>query len=266
MKFEVRTEYFNGPLDALLELIEQKQIEVTRVSLATVTGDFIEYVKRLETTEGVEPSILADFIVVAARMLLIKSKTLLPTLELTEEEEAEIMDLEERLKLYREFKHAGEYMKKLWEKNKTIYAREFMAALNEPDSTGKVKQFFYPPQKVGVNEMVKSLESLFSIIKDLIPEERTVKQNVVTLQQKIGELTTRLQQAVQFTIKGLAKKSEKQEVIVLFLAVLHMLANKLADVEQGERFGDIIVKKATAEAVTVSESPEGVPRSDAFDA
>ena len=103
--YEVKIEQFNGPLDKLLQLIEERKMEVTMVNLAAVTADFIKYVAGLG--EKAEPMILADFVAVAARLLLIKSKVILPTLELTQEEEADIHDLEYRLKVYREFKVAG---------------------------------------------------------------------------------------------------------------------------------------------------------------
>src|SRR3989344_8157637 len=100
--FEVKSEAFNGPMAKLLELIEEKQLEITRVNLATVTADFIKYIESLG--EAVMPDILSDFIVVASRLLLIKSKVLLPNLELTQDEEGDILDLEHRLRIYREYK------------------------------------------------------------------------------------------------------------------------------------------------------------------
>lgn len=235
--FEIRQEHYSGPLDKLLELIDQKQIEITRLSLADVTADFIRYVSNLEKERGVEPAILADFVVIAARMLLLKSKVLLPSLELTEEEEGEILDLEERLKLYREFKGAAALVSAIWEKNTPMFSRQFFFSLGE-------QTFFYPPKSLAASDMAKSLEKLFAVIKDLIPETRKVKGNIITLQEKIAELTKRLQQAAQFTMRGSVKKAEKEEIVVLFLAVLHMLASRIAEVEQGEHFGDIIVKKA----------------------
>src|SRR5262245_24863161 len=105
--YEVRLEQYSGPLDKLLELIEEKKLEPTQVSLAAVTADFISYVEKLEQEKDVDPGVLADFVVVAARLLVIKSKVLLPGLELTEEEKVDIADLENRLKIYQEFKLAS---------------------------------------------------------------------------------------------------------------------------------------------------------------
>ena len=84
MNYELKTEQFSGPIEKLWELIEEKKLEITELNLAEVTADFLNYLK---TIEKVEPKLLADFVVIASRLLLIKSKALLPNLELTVEEE-----------------------------------------------------------------------------------------------------------------------------------------------------------------------------------
>lgn len=231
--FEVKTEAFSGPMAKLLELIEEKQLEITRVNLATVTENFIRYIEGLG--EGVSPDILSDFIVVAARLLLIKSKVLLPTLELTDEEEGDILDLEYRLKIYREFKNASQHIKNLWDKNHIAHTRPLLASLGETS-------FFYPSPQLTTERLTSAMESLFAVLKGLIPETKGVRMTVVTLQEKIAELTKRLGEAASITMKGTASRKERGEIIVLFLAVLHMLANRLADVEQNGQFGDIVVK------------------------
>ena len=104
------------PYDKILELVEAKQLDITTVSLAEITGDFIKQIPD-------DPQFLADFVVVAAKLILIKSKALLPSLQLTEEEEGDIKELEERLKLYKTFKSASENIKKLWDKSSSSVSR-----------------------------------------------------------------------------------------------------------------------------------------------
>src|SRR3989344_2577941 len=140
MNYQVQLDKFSGPLEKLLELIEEKQLEITLVNLAQVTGDFLEYLKTLDN-ESKHPSVLADFIVIASRLLLIKSKAILPSLELTEEEEADIQDLEMRLKIYKEFKEAGVILNGLWNKKASFYGRELFANL---------PAVFYPSKNITV--------------------------------------------------------------------------------------------------------------------
>jgi segregation and condensation protein A len=231
--FEVRHEGFTGPMEKLLELIEARHIEISRVNLAEVTGDFIAYVEKLG--ESVSPTSLSDFVVIASRLLVLKSKILLPTLELTGEEEADIMDLEQRLKLYREFKAGSVLLEKMWNARTPLLARPLLRSLGEQTS------FFYPSAQVNQTGLREALERLLHVMSGLAPETRTVQNSLVSLQEKIIELTERLRTAPTMTLKGRAGKHEKEEVIVMFLAVLHMLANQIVSVEQGDTFGDIIL-------------------------
>src|SRR3989344_6054192 len=96
LKFQVQTEKFSGPLSKLLELIEEKQLEITTINLAEVTADFLGY---LGTLQVVSPQVLAVFAMVASRLILIKSKALLPELKLNDEEEAQIKDFSKQLQL-----------------------------------------------------------------------------------------------------------------------------------------------------------------------
>lgn len=251
--YEVKSEAFSGPMEKLLELIENRHLEISRVNLAEVTGDFIAYIENLGAI--VSPTIISDFVVVASRLLVLKSKMLLPTLELTGEEEADIMDLEHRLRLYREFsakgasvgggKTAAQYLQNLWTANRQLFARPLLKSLGETPGVGNDgKRFFYPSEQVTQSGLRDAAEKLLHVMAGLMPEQRTVRGTIVTLQEKIIELTNRLQGPSGLTLRGRVSKKEKEEVIVLFLAVLHMLANRLADVEQGDAFGDITVTKS----------------------
>lgn len=98
--FEIKTEQFSGPLDLLLKLIEERNLEITEISLSSVTNEYLDYIKQIESNTNE----LADFLVIASTLILIKSKAILPTLELSSEETEEILDLKERLIVYKIFK------------------------------------------------------------------------------------------------------------------------------------------------------------------
>src|SRR3990167_5690510 len=108
--YTVRTQVFEGPLDLLLELVTKRKLFVNDVSLAQVTDDFIRYIdERGEIPLGES----AEFILVASTLMLIKSRSLLPMLELTEEEEESIHDLENRLALYARTKELAVELKSI---------------------------------------------------------------------------------------------------------------------------------------------------------
>src|SRR3990167_4101352 len=115
-----KTKNFEGPLDLLLSLIEQRQLDITQIALAEVTEQFLQYIK---TLEAIDPTILADYLAIAAKLLVIKSKAILPSLELEPEEEEAYGDLESKLILYKQFKEVGKFLKHLDNRRKQSWTR-----------------------------------------------------------------------------------------------------------------------------------------------
>lgn len=228
--YELKTEKFSGPLEKLLELIEARHLEITELSLAEVTADFLNYLKGIE---NVEPRLLADFVVIASRLLLIKSRALLPSLEVTEEEEAEIKDLEERLKLYREFKQAGQHIRSLWNEEAVLYSREFLASM---------PPVFYPPSDLETRQLHEAIRGLMEDFSRFIAETGNLKITMVSLEEKMTELLDRVRTSV-LQFKKWTEEKSRSEIVVLFLAVLHLLKNELIRVEQKDRFSEIKISQ-----------------------
>lgn len=234
--YQVRLKQFSGPLDKLLELIEERNLDIAEISLAEVTADFLNFVKKLN--EEADPKTLADFLVVAARLVLIKSKILLPGLELTKEEETEIKDLEGRLKLYKEFKRAGQYVNELWLNNRESFSRPFLMNLGE-------QSFFYPSPNLKMKDMVNSIKNLVSSLRALLPETiQVAKRVIITIESKIQELLKRFKETAEHSFKKISTGKSKKEIIVIFLAILHLLKDKIIKAEQKGQFSDIILKKS----------------------
>lgn len=228
--YELKTEKFSGPVEKLLELIEAKHLDITELSLAEVTADFLHYLKTLEKTE---PRVLADFVVVASRLLLIKSKALLPVLEVSEEEEKEIKDLEERLKLYQQFKSARENIKKLWSEKPLVFSREFLAF--QP-------AFFYPPKDLSAGQLQQAISRILSDLNQFILETKNIKISIISLEEKMNEMLERVRSsAIKF--KDLIKDKSRSEIVALFLAVLHLLKNEMVQADQKEHFAEISISK-----------------------
>src|SRR5574343_317549 len=104
MAFQLKTESFEGPLELLLSLIEDKKLHVSEISLAQVTEEYLQYLGNFTEVPGEQRvTTLSDrsqFVAVAATLILIKARSLLPTMELSDEETESIDDLTERLRLY----------------------------------------------------------------------------------------------------------------------------------------------------------------------
>ncbi|MDD5711069.1 MAG: ScpA family protein [Candidatus Colwellbacteria bacterium] len=225
--YELTIGEFRGPLDKLLELIDERKLEITRLNLAQVTADFVAY---LETLEEIDHKELANFVVVASKLVLIKSYALLPNLELSGEEERDMAELEKRLRLYKEFRQAERNIAGTWD-NRRMTARPYLASV----PTG-----FYLTERVRPEQLRKDFEQLVEMVTELRKLE-TREMAVVNLEEKIAELLQRVKTIVRTSFSHLRGGKEKSEVVVMFLALLHLLKDNRISVMQEEIFGDITI-------------------------
>ena len=110
--FKVKTPVFEGPLEVLLGMVEKRKLFINDIALSQVADDYISHVQSIQSEKGYPMAEVAQFILIASTLLLIKSKSLLPTLTLTDEEERSVSDLELRLKIYQRLKIASETISK----------------------------------------------------------------------------------------------------------------------------------------------------------
>lgn len=240
--YKVKTGTFEGPLDLLLSLIEERKLFVNEISLAEVTNDYIAYIKNLENTNRDQRiSNISYFIIVAATLILIKSKSLLPTLDLSDDEEEKIGDLERRLALYKLIKQASVDI------NKQFGVKIIFEAPEQ-----KYTDPVFTPDKIMTQAMM--LECIESVIKE-VPKEAEVLpevevRKVVSIDEMISSLTDRIQTSLNTSFREFAKtsgdmneKEVKVTVIVSFLAMLELVRGGLIDVIQNANFEDITMNK-----------------------
>ncbi|MEK9154979.1 MAG: segregation/condensation protein A [Patescibacteria group bacterium] len=228
--YQIQSQQFSGPIDKLLELIEGKKMAITDLSLAEVTASFLDYVRKLEV---IEPRLVSDFVVIAAHLLLIKSKELLPSLELSSEEEQDISDLKIRLEKYKEFKEAIALFKKFYERKNFSVSRSLFA---------NKTPVFYPSENISINSLNSSIATIFESFNDLKLDSETIEIVLVRLEEKIEEIVKKMESGIK-SFGELSKEKSKTEIIVLFLALLHLLRDQIIKVEQGEKFSDIMITR-----------------------
>jgi segregation and condensation protein A len=199
--------------------------------LAKVTGDFLSYINEIQNKEKINESILADFLVIASKLILIKSKVLIPTLELDEEEEEDIEELEVQLKLYQEIKTAEINIEKKWSEKPKIFTREFL--------TGSEKIF--SPNDVKIEDLIISIKSIIKEVKKIKPVQN-IKKEVINLKDKIQDIMLRITDKPT-GFKNFFQTGTKGEIVVMFLAVLHLFRNDKINFQQEERFGEIRIHK-----------------------
>lgn len=230
--FTIETQDFQGPLDKLLELVKEEKLDINKVSLSKVTGKFLEHITELKKSEDVPHSTIADFLVVASKLLLLKSKVLIPSLELEKEEEEDIENLEIQLKIYSRVKEAEEKLKKAWQENSPMAAREFLAG----------REVIFHPGKISASNIKKAVLKITDEIKKLRPVEK-IRREVINLRNKMEEVMKRIT-STPAGLKTFFQTGGKNEVVVLFLVILHLFRDKKIDLEQKEQFGEIKIKKA----------------------
>jgi segregation and condensation protein A len=228
MAFTIKTHSFEGPLDLLLDLIEKKKLFINDIALGKVTDDFISHIKQFDTMPMDES---AHFILVASTLLLIKSKSLLPQLQLTEEEQGDIHDLEVRLKIYKRIKEASVFVQALFGKD-IVFQQSQMRP---------VSPVFTPDAEFTLEKALLSLKDLINRLpkKEKIPH--TIVKKVISLEDMIDTLTTRINSSLRISFKDFTKehKENKVNVIVSFLAMLELVKQGIVNVSQEGTFDDI---------------------------
>jgi segregation and condensation protein A len=246
--YQLQVGEFSGPLEKLLELIEEQKLEVSEVSLATVTDGFLQYLEKFkhegeigEESFRIDLRVLADFISVASKLIFLKSKYLLPGLALTTEEEADIKDLEERLKIYQQLKPAIKVINALWRANHKSYSRPYFLGKGTGLAPGQT--VFYPGKKLDTESLQAALSNLFETLKTYDMETETIKEKIVSLEEKISEVLGRIQKEGNMRFTNLSGEQSRSEMIVVFLAILHLAREQLVLLEQMDNFSDIMVTK-----------------------
>ncbi|KKU03704.1 MAG: Segregation and condensation protein A [Candidatus Giovannonibacteria bacterium GW2011_GWA2_45_21] len=230
MTYSFKHGEFEGPLDVLLDLIEARRLSITAVSLGKITDEYVVYIKSLSEFPLGEVS---NFLVVASTLMLIKSRSLLPGLELEEEEERDIKDLEYRLKLLARIRELAKNIKDGWMRH-PMFSREAL----------KGYEFgFIEPKGVTADSLFKSLENLVKSFPKVTELPEKTLEKVISIEEKMIELVGRLTARIKATFHDIVGAKNKLDIIIGFLAVLELVKEGALAVRQDERFGNIEIEK-----------------------
>ena len=232
--YKIKLEQFEGPLNLLLQLIEQQKFDITQISLSQVTDQFIEYLNQAEKLSLDE---LVDFLLVAAKLLLIKSKTLLPFLN--SEEKEEIQKLEDQLKIYKEYFEASKKINEIILKKNFSFIREKFLK--------NIIPIFSPPKNLNKNILAETFTGILNNLEatiDPLQEQKIIKR-IFSLQEKIEQIKNLILKKSKLSFDHLIYLSKsKVEIIVNFLALLELIKQKNVIVVQEENFREIIIQSA----------------------
>lgn len=230
--YQISTEVYSGPLDLLLQLIEKAELDITRLALAQVTDQYLEYLHELKEQNAAEVS---AFLVIAARLLQIKSAALLPrpvsTGQPLEEDPGEA--LAQQLILYKRFKELSRFL----EQREIAGLRTYLRL----DSSPRVQL----PPKLDISEL--TLEELVSAARDIFggqgnlpPLSQVVSIPRITIRQKIDTIIEHLRSTGSVTFyKLITTSGNRLEIVVTFLAMLELIKRRIVAANQNTLFGEI---------------------------
>jgi len=227
----VKTEIFEGPLEVLLSLIEKRKLFINDISLAKVADDYIDAVRALPEIPMKD---VANFVFVASTLVLIKSKSLLPQLDLSGEEQGDIENLKDRLREYAQIKELAVHIKERFGKN-IIHEREM------PKNTVTV---FAPGEDLTLENIFEAVQGILVNLPKAEIAPKAVIKKMITLEDAMERLAKRIEAHLKVSFKkysGLGKE-EKQSVIVSFLAVLELIKRGAVDAEQKGNFEDFQIE------------------------
>lgn len=220
---EIKLEKFQGPLDLLLQLIELEKLNITEVSLSQITEQFLHYLDKMEKDRSEE---LADFLVIATKLVYLKSKTLLPYLYPEEDEGPSLAD---QLKMYQQYILASKKINILWSQNRIAYGR-----IEPPVKNTE----FVLPLNARSADLLKSMKKLVSRLRPLDPLPKITIDRAVSVKQKVDAIWSTLKQHKKINFKDLiANAQNKTEIIVSFLALLELMRDQKAFINQDSAFG-----------------------------
>lgn len=233
--YTVTVPVFEGPLDLLLQLIEHSELDITSVSLAMVTDQYLDYIQKMKNVEAEEISV---FLVIAAKLIQIKSEALLPrppSIEIEDDDPG--LSLIQQLQLYKQFKEISLWLQDREQKGLRNYLR--IAPL--PKVEGKLDL-----SDISLSDLILAAEEVMQNEQEKQGLDSIIKAPRITIREKIAFITNHLSKDQHASFFEVIKNSKSRiEVVVTFLALLELIKKFHVKVQQESLFKDIQIDAIT---------------------
>ena len=242
---DVKLNVFEGPLDLLLHLIEKNKVNIYDIPIVTITEQYLEYINNMEEEDL---DVMSEFLVMAAHLIKIKSKMLLPRVEENEEEEEDPRDeLVKRLLEYKMYKYAANELKDL----EITGSKSFYKTPSIPSEVKNYHQEIDPYDMI--SEMDINLEKLNDIFKSVMRKQvdkvdpirskfKNIEKEEISLEAKMIEVREQVRGLEGINFRTLLEmQASRMNIIVTFLAVLELMKVSAITIRQDELFGDIVI-------------------------
>lgn len=233
LNYMVRTSSYEGPLDLLLDLIERAELDITSVSLATVTNQYLAHINSLEQINADE---ISAFLVIAAKLLQIKSEALLPRPPARAPEEEDVgRSLVDQLRLYKRFKEIGVWMNARQQAN----LRTFLRVAPPPKVEPKLDL-----SNLTLEKLIAAAEAAFAGERNKQPLGMIIAPPRVTIREKIDLIAGVMKEMEHSTFRALLDPgASRLEVVVTFLAMLELVKRYRIQARQENLFSDIEIDR-----------------------
>ena len=253
MGIPVKLQVFEGPLDLLLHLIDKNKIDIYDIPIVEITNQYMEYIQAMERKDM---NVMSEFLVMAATLLDIKCKMLLPVEVVEEGEEDPRQELVEQLLQYKLYKYMSYELKdRQIEGERTFY--------KEPTIPGELLEYVEP---VNLEELLGdlTLPKLNQIFQDVLRKQENkidpvrsqfgkIEKEEVSLPEKLGAVREYIKKHKQFSFrKLLEKQASRMQVVVTFLAILELMKMGTIQISQKDTFEDIVITQ-TGNAIVGEE-------------
>lgn len=253
--YKVQFEVFEGPLDLLLYLIKKDEVDIYEINITKITQEFIRYI---EVMRRFDLEVAGEFLVMAATLMLIKSRELLPVEQRAHSEEEEDgtdprWELIRRLVEYKKFKDTAGHLKEMEREQGLIYYR----------NPGKIKVKADPTPEteaptVSIDSLIRAVSQVLKRFNDRSEDARNIFEDQWTISEKMEDILGELGETGRFLFQDFFERARTRvEVAVIFLAMLELIRVNRIRIVQKEPFGIIEVYRVSQDISTESSEDSG---------
>ena len=229
--YPIATELYSGPLDLLLDLIQKAELDISKLALAEVTDQFLAYVREHEEAD---PEYISEFVVIASKLVQIKSEAILPHPPVHEPEEEDLgEELARQLRIYREIKNTTKWMQ-------TRIDLDLRTHLHLPQQYPVNVQFDL--SGIEITDLILALENLANLDQNQVEFDQVVIPKL-TLRKKVTDIVQFLRLHPNANFSNLLGESPSRiDTIVVFLAILELVKQHYIDIKQDGLFSEIQIQ------------------------
>lgn len=233
MSFAVEHPTFSGPLGVLLELLDAEKLEIKDVSLAHIADQYLAYLDKTEVPHDE----LADFLVIAARLIYLKSRALMPYLHIEEEDE-QVANLEDQLRAYRQFMEAATRLEAMYASSSKMFVRPVSGVVKVAQ-----EQTFKMPSNVHMGLLREAFGWILKRLEPFFALQQTSMERVKSVEERLTELSEAIKTRASMGFRDvIAGAKSKGEVVVSFLALLELVRRQVVRATQSHQ-QDIVIER-----------------------